>query len=248
MDIEFQDALIDKEPIKSTANFEINFGGNQIQMSDFQFLDSYKPSTESKINTKNGFDMVPYVGNFFGTNDSILTYYTEIYNADKELGEEEPFLLMAYIAPTNGSKVNNNSVVRKRLAAKYVNVVLSKFNLKNLASGNYQLVLELINRNNEHIIAQKKFFQVSNQNIDYDKDILDLVAEGESFISSYTEDSLSTLINTLFPISDNNERAFLKYQLPAVDLEEKQKFFSISGIKETVMRQRMPGEPIMAKF
>ncbi len=225
MDIEFQDALVDKEPIKSTANFEINFGGKQIQMSDFEFLDSYTPSTELKVNTKNGFDMVPYVGNFYGTNDSILTYYTEIYNADKELGADESFLLMAYIAPADGSGVNNNYVVRKKLEAKDVNVVLSKFNLKNLSSGNYQLVLELINRNNEHIIAQKKFFQVSNQNIDYDKDILDLVAEGESFISKYTEDSLTTIINSLFPISDNNERAFLKYQLPTVDLEEKQKFF-----------------------
>lgn len=225
IDIEFQDALIEKEPFKTIGNFELDFGGDQIQFSDFEFLDSYSKSEEWKVNTKNGYDMVPYVGNFFGTNDSILTYYTEIYNADKQLGEGEKYLMMAYISPTDGSKVNNNYVVRKKLEAKDVNVVLSKFNLKNLASGNYHFVIELINRNNEHLLAQKKFFQVSNQNIDYDKDILDLVADGNSYIHDFSEDSITSLINTLFPIADANERAFLKYQLPEVDKNEKEKFF-----------------------
>jgi len=141
------------------------------------------------------------------------------------LGKDEDFLLMAYISPADGSEVNNNYVVRKRMKAKEVNVVLSQFNLSKLASGNYHLVLELINRENEHILAQKKFFQVSNQNIDYDKEILDMVASGGSFISDVSEDSLTGLINTLFPIADANERAFLKYQLPNADLGEKQSFF-----------------------
>lgn len=225
MDIEFQDALQDKEPFRTTGNFKLNFGGEKIQFSDFEFLNSYSPSKEWKVNTKNGFDMVPHIGNFFGTNDSILTYYTEFYNADKELGADEEFLFMAYLSPTDGTKVNNDYVVRKKIKAKDVNVVLSTFNLSKLVSGNYHLVLELISRDNEHILAQKKFFQVSNQNIDYNKDILDLVASGKSFVSDLAEDSLTMLINTLYPISDPNERAFLKFQLPTADLEEKQRFF-----------------------
>lgn len=225
LDIEFQDALIEKEAFKTTGNFELNFAGDKVQFSDFEFLESYSRSEEWKVNTKNGYDMVPHVGNFFSSNDTILTYYAEFYHADKELGENEEFLLMAYISPADGSQVNNNYVVRKKLKAKNVNVVMSTFNLANLASGNYHLVLELINRQNEHIIAQKKFFQLSNQNINYDKNILDQVADGNSFISGYSEDSITSLINTLFPISDANERSFLKYRLPEADLEEKQKFF-----------------------
>lgn len=225
LDIEFQDALIDKESIKTTANFELDFSGNQIQFSDFEFLESYSKSSDWKVNTKNGFDMVPHIGNFFGTHDSILNYYAEFYHADKELGNDADFLLMTYISPADGSEVNNDYVIRKRLKAKDVNVVLSQYNLSKLASGNYHLVIELINRENEHIIAQKKFFQVSNQNIDYAKDILDRVAQGESFISNISEDSITNLINTLYPIADANERAFLKYQLPLADNAEKQRFF-----------------------
>lgn len=225
LDIEFQDAMLDKEAFKTTGNFELNFVDDKIQFSDFEFLNSYAKSKEWKVNTKNGFDMVPHVGNFFGSNDSILTYYAEFYNADKELGKDEEFLLMAYISPADGKEVNNNYVIRKKLKAKDVNVVMSKFNLSKLASGNYHLTLELINRENEHILAQKKFFQLSNKNIDYDKDILDLVADGNSFISDFNEDSITSLINTLFPIADANERAFLKYKLPQSDLNEKQKFF-----------------------
>lgn len=225
MDIEFQDALIDKEPYRTTANFELNYSSNQIQFSDFEFLESYSKSKDWKVNTKNGYDMVPHIGNFYGTQDSVLKYYAEIYHADQELGKDEDFLLMSYISPADGSEVNNDYVIRKRMKANEVNVVLSQFNLSKLASGNYHLVLELINRENEHILAQKKFFQVSNQNINYDKEIWDMVAGGGSFISEISEDSLSGLINTLFPIADANERAFLKYQLPNVDLGEKQRFF-----------------------
>jgi GWxTD domain-containing protein len=225
LDIEFGDAIRNKEPFKTTGNFELEFESEKIQFSDFEFLDSYEPSDGIKVNTKNGYDMVPYVGNFFGTRDSILNYYAEFYNADKILGAGEDLLLMAYISSADNDEVNNNYVVRKKVKAEEVNVVLSSFKLTNLPSGNYYLVIELINRENEHIVAQKKFFQLSNKNINYSKSIIDEIASGGTFVNQFSNDSITQLINSLFPIADANERSFLKYQLPEVNLEEKQKFF-----------------------
>lgn len=224
VEIEFQDANVDAKPNKAIANIQLDFTTDEIQMSDFQLIDSYQKSGEWKSNTKNGLDMVPHVRHFYGNNEKTLTYYVEIYNALSSIGNDQKFLMTAYIAPSNATEVASDLIVRKRLDAQEVNVILSQFDLSKLISGNYNLVIELRNKTNEVLIARKSFFQVSNDNVLFNQDILDQLADGKTFVNRFDNDSLTVLIESVFPIAGPNERSFIKNSLKTATEEQKRNF------------------------
>jgi len=224
LEIEFQDANIDKEPSKAKVEIDLNYTPENIQISDVEFLESYTKSSEWKINTKNGIDMVPRISSFFANVEEPMTYYAEIYQADKKLGSGEKFLFTAYISDTQNQDVVNNLIVRKKMDAQEVNVVLSKFDLSSLASGNYYLNIEAKNKNNELLAANKTFFQLSNPNISFDQALLAQLEAQNTFVDKFGNDSLNELIESVYPIASPTERAFIKNSLKDVDENQKRKF------------------------
>lgn len=225
LEIEFQDANTDAKPRKAQVDIQLDFDPQALKLSDFELLDSYVKSTQWQVNTKNGFDMVPRVNNFYADQDQELTYYVEIYNLNKLLGENEKLLMTTFISPTNSNQVATNLILRKKLEAKEVNVVLSQFDLSQLASGNYNLTLELRNKNNEVLEARKTFFQVSNKDIQFDKELLAKITLNNSFVEKFANDSLTELIQSVFPIADAIQRAFIKNTLKDATEDQKRKFF-----------------------
>lgn len=227
LEIEFQDANLSNKPTIAFAEIELAYGNDTIQLSDVEFLSSYEKSTEWKTNTKNGYDMVPYVSNFFPETEKTITYYAELYNAAKLIGENEKFLMTAYISDfTNESEVVNKLIVRRKMEAKDVNVILSKFDLSGLASGNYLLNLEVRSRENKVLTANKSFFQLSNPDVVFDEHILSKISTGESFVTKFSNDSLTYLIESVYPIATPVERTFIKNSLKDVNKEQKQKFLA----------------------
>lgn len=226
LDIEFADANTNMEPNKARGDVELAFGKEKVQMSDVQFIESYEKSTEWKINTKNGYDMVPHVSNYYGDHEEKLTFYTELYHAKEILGEGEKFLMTAYISETNAANISNDLVIRKRMDAETVNVLLNQFDISKLNSGNYNLVIELRNKNNEILEARKTQFQVNNTLQTFDEQLLALVAGENSFVNRFSNDSLTSLINCLYPIASPAERAFIKNSLSTASEDEKRRFLS----------------------
>ena len=227
MEVEFQDANTTNEPTSAFADIELKYDKDTIQLSDVEFLSSYKKSTEWKPNTKNGYDMVPHVSTFSPETEKSITYYAELYNAAKLVGENEKFLMTAYISDfTNEKEVVNKLIVRKKMEAKEVNVILSKFDLSDLASGNYFLNLEVRNRENKVLTANKSFFQLSNPDVVFNESLLSNISTGESFVTKFSNDSLSYLIESVYPIATPVERTFIRYSLKDADKEQKQKFLA----------------------
>lgn len=224
LDIEFQDANRDVEPNKAKGIIELDFKLDEVQMSDVEFLDSFEKSEEWKINTKNGYDMVPHVSNYYGDHEDKVIFYTEIYNTKEVLGEGEKFLMTAYISATNASQVANELVIRKRMDAESVNVILNQFDISKLNSGNYNLTIELKNKNNEVIIARKTFFQLSNTLLSFDEELLAMIADEQSFVYQFSNDSLSSLVECIYPIANSSERAFIQNSLKTATIDQKRKF------------------------
>jgi GWxTD domain-containing protein len=133
-----------------------------LQFSDIQLLESYEKTSEKNEYTKSGFKLLSYVSNFYPKGMDALKFYSEIYNAEKALGKDKPMVVIYRVFP---AKDNLNRVTlggQKIMKAAPVNVILSELDISMLASGNYELVVEVRNEENKIVTKQSRAFQRSN--------------------------------------------------------------------------------------
>jgi hypothetical protein len=149
-------------PIEHAEVLAMEFNKTDLKYSDFQFVESFQATKTDNILSKSGFDLVPYVGDFFPSAVNNMTFYTELYNLDKKIGANQDFIYKYYLESfeTNFS-LGDFSRFQKQKASP-VNPILATIPITNLPSGNYNLVVEARDRNNELIAMNKIFFQRSN--------------------------------------------------------------------------------------
>ena len=88
-----------------------------------------------------------------------------------------------------------------------VNVVLAEFDINELGSGNYNLVFEIINKENKLLQSKKVFFQRSKMIQKKQKDDYIVTDISNSFVASITNlDTIKDYINSLHPISSEPEK------------------------------------------
>ena len=119
----------EKEPYITTEPIIVDFPADSVSLSDIQLIKSFTKTEESNILTKSGYDLVPNVYNFYPSSINEITFYSEVYNADKLFGENGPFLVSYFIESFNtGAKINFLQKF-KREKASTVNVVFNKFDI-----------------------------------------------------------------------------------------------------------------------
>lgn len=201
-------------------------------ISDIQLVDSYTKTEIPNILSKAGFDLVPYTSDYYPEGKEELTFYVEIYNTDeffnskyyhapflinktkksdkinKARGDE--FLVNMFIENAdNGKPIGSLRKFYKRKYAKVV-PILHSFPLDMLPSGNYNLVVEIRDRENRILDSRQTFFQRSSSiepSADY---VLNEVGEENmlygSFVSKYHDlDALEQYLRCLHPISNQQE-------------------------------------------
>lgn len=227
-EITINDQGSDKPPYSTTQTIEINFAPDEVSVSGIQLVESYEPTTKENILSKSGYDLVPYVYNFLPGKVSTLTFYTEIYNASKKFGEGEPFLINYFVESYESGKKLNKLARFKRESAKPVNILFANFDIAQLASGNYNLVVEVRNRDNEVIATNKLFFQRSNPDVAIDFSDYAAASTQNSFVARITsKDTLRQYIDYLIPVATDIELKFITYQIQKGDasLQTMQSFF-----------------------
>lgn len=190
-------------------DFEINFPSNAISVSDIIFLESYTKAKTQNQFIRNGFEMIPFVNNFLPTNVNKLTYYAEIYNTQK-IAPDESFLLSYYIQNAEGLNKLNSFIQQKKILSKDVIILLNEFDISLLPSGNFYLVIEVKNRNNEIIASKSNYFQRSNKSLGGDISAIAGIAYDNSFVAKYNKEQLVENIKCLAPITNQNERDYTK--------------------------------------
>ncbi|MCC7050882.1 MAG: hypothetical protein IT239_03780, partial [Bacteroidia bacterium] len=163
--IEYQvkDAL-DKNSKTITVQdtFSIHYTKQEVAFSGIELLEKYTPTVQVNILSKSGYDLVPYVADFYPENFNRLIYYAEIYNTNQRLDSTETLIQKATITSyETGAHLSNYSRFSKH-KPKLVIVCLNEFNIAELPTGNYYLLIELINKNNIVLVSQKVFFQRLN--------------------------------------------------------------------------------------
>ena len=145
---------------------------------------------------------------------------------NKQVGEGNKYLLNYYVETLeNGQRVKDLEKVKKEMA-KDVTVVLADLNIVNLPTGNYNLIVEARDQQNQIMASRKLFFQRSNPYAKLTIDDMATVNPINSFVERYTNiDTLREYVNSTYPISSALEKNFLKGNLQTATLPVLQQYF-----------------------
>ena len=206
-----------------TEKVDVNFPQDKITISDIELISSHKTvSTESSF-SKNGYELVPLVDNYFGPENNLLQFYVEVYNTDKILGTD-PWLISYYISlyKRNNVVADLNGFARQQPVP--LKGYLAEIPLSQLSSGNYELNVTVKSKTNEVLATKKIFFQRSNGKGSEDYNAQD-VNIGETFASSISnKDSLKDYLNCLIPIASISEEQFIDNRVAIADMTQMQYF------------------------
>lgn len=225
IEVKLKDMNSPFEPMYILESVSLDYSTSKATVSGIQLVERYKKSTESNPFTKAGYELVPLPLNFYPKSIGALTFYSEIYNISEIMPADEAFLIKTYIEQFETRKPANNMQAFRREKPKNVVSFMHEFDISQLPSGNYFLVVEARDKNNVLITDNRLFFHRSNPPAD--SDFTDLnISYTSSFVSQINSiDTLLEYVNCLRPIATENEKTFIDKQAKVSDLERLQKFF-----------------------
>lgn len=200
--------------------FKVDIKEDQLQFSDIELIDQMNKTEIKNEFYKAGFEIIPNIAAFYDMNKTSLSFYVEIYHANKTI-KDSLYLLEFLLWNTDQNKVALNMKGFSKLEANDFNAIIKSMDISKLPSGNYQLILRAKSKNNEQIAERSIAFTRSNPTVVYELDEIE-----NSFVSQITNrDTLYTYINYLYPISSDLQKEFVANQLNDKDLKLMQQFF-----------------------
>ena len=207
------------EPIHIEVDEEKTF------FSDIELVSSFDKSTSPSEMTRSGYDVVPFVSDYYPPEVSQLKFYAELYNSHKIIGQDEMFLITYYLEAYETNEKIADMQIFIRSKAQEVNVVMGNMDISSLRSGNYNLVLEARDKENK-LIEQEKLYFVRNNPQHFTLEELDEIQTQLTFVSVIDDrDTIVEYIYSLQPIASAHEKLFVEEQMPAMDLMELKRYF-----------------------
>jgi GWxTD domain-containing protein len=207
-------------------NIHIGYSSDKTEMSDIELVESYQPSSVPSILTKNGYDIHPYIANFYPENMENIQFYAEVYNTSKTLGENEKFILFYYIETYGDAQKLNAFGGFIKETAQPVVIALANIPINKLPSGEYNLVLEARDKDNKIIAFNKTYFARGKPEKQTTEAIL-AAAENDvssSFAARFTDkDTLIDLIRSTRAISSDIEISVAESDIKTKDVKMLQK-------------------------
>ncbi len=231
MEISVVDKNSNNKPVNITEPVDINYPSDKIMFSSIQLVESYKKTENENILSKSGYDLVPYINNFYPETMNSLAFYTEIYNTKEVLGEGEQYITRYYIKSFESGNILNDFVNQKKETANTVNVLFNEFDISKLPSGNYTLNVEIIDKTNKVVADRESFFQKSNPSLKFNIKDIQFLDITNTFATKYSnKGTLAEYIRSLCPISTQIELNFAdnllkKDNLQKTDLKIMQQYF-----------------------
>ncbi len=219
-------ALLDKNGTGKVFNLsqpvKTNYLTDKVSVSDIALAGSFSKSERSdNILTKNGYEIIPQVDNYYPESVNNLKFYAEIYNTNK-ISNSDAILIQYYFQNTESGKMLDNYGTAQRKNVKEVIPILSEISIKDLPSGNYTLVIEVKDKSNTLLASNKTSIQ---RNSSIKNSYLNTYT-ANTFVQSYTDKNiLAEDIACLYPISNAQQSQFINNQLKAADLEMMKSFF-----------------------
>ena len=190
-------------------------------LSSLQMMSNVTPTVTPNILSRSGYDMEPYVNDFLPQQVDKINYYCELYNINREI--KDPYVYaVSYIEVLETGKVLEYTQTAQRLVRDTIIPIFGTIDISTLPSGNYNLVVEIRNHDNDKILYKRVPFFRSNPTTDND---INSTPASMTFASTLTDESqLNTYIEALAPIANEAERRDIYDIINRPGLEEKQLF------------------------
>ena len=221
--------LISNHEISASTSIKINYPQSKICLSDIMLLDSYQLSTENSSLSKSGYDLLPLNINgshFFDDDVNNLNFYIEWYNTHIDTSTNKGYLINYYIENDQSHIPITGFNAIRRKTNEHAKAHIGGFDISLLASGNYNLVISIMDRKGEGLINKRIFFQRKNSKKNLNpKDYSNSNYKG-TFVDDFTIiEELAENISSLLPIATEREWAYASNQLRIWDLIQMKQFF-----------------------
>lgn len=219
--MEVRDKAAQAEPTVINQKIYVSYS-KKPQLSSLQLMSRMTPTTQQNILSRGGYDMEPYVNDYLPSQVQKIYYYYEIYNINRELFSGE-FLTLAFIEQAEtGHKMAGMEQVKRQKGDKVVPVA-GGLDISLLPSGNYNLVVEVRNKDNELMLFEKVPFMRNNANVTAE----DVSPAAATFAGRIEDENvLNFYLKNLYPIASGRENSYIKdITREPGKMTEKQNFF-----------------------
>lgn len=203
----------------------VEYNNENIWVSAIELVERYTTTTTPSSISKAGYDLIPLPVNFYPTSVNKLPFYAEIYNTEEVLGSGEKYLLRTYIESYEYHRKIDELIFQKREDVKPVNVLFHEFDISNLPTGNYNLVIEVRNKNNELLSVSQVFFERTNSNVEAQQLASDADVTGSFIASIDNRDTICEFIRCLRPISTESEKYWVDQNIKTADMLTLKRYF-----------------------
>ncbi len=225
LDLSIADNNSQETAIGRTCSVPMEFDQTNLKFSDIQLVESFKATERENILSKSGFDLVPYVDDYFPSAVNSMSFYTELYNLDKKIGENQDFLFRYYIESSKDQVVIDDFAKFQRQKTAAVNPLLVTIPITDLSNGNFNFVVEAIDRNNAILAKHKIGFQRSNPGLKLDVSDIKAIDITSTFAEKIlSPDSLRFYLESLNPIGTMTENQYVVKVVKTNDIRLMQKF------------------------
>lgn len=208
---------------KDTLN-SVDAVKSDLFISNIQLIDFVIPTETENRFSKGGFDILPYHGSYYASDQGKLTFYTEINNANITLNEGGKYLLNCYLENASTGLQMQDFFVRKRMMAKNHTVILSEFPIANLGPGTYNFIVEVRDSLNRFIAKSSITIDRENLHTALTEDAYRTISIDKTWADVLKQDSLQEYIHSLRPICEGNEYQYVKNIIEENDPATMRKF------------------------
>jgi GWxTD domain-containing protein len=209
LEISIRDNYSNNEATHAGVEAVVDFPSDSVCISDIQLIRTYEKAEKPGPFFKGGYTLLQKQTDFYSEAESRLVFYTEVYRTLQRFGPEEKYLLTWHIEDRRSKQRLENYSGFRRYSAAAVNSVLSEIDISTLHSGEYQLLLEVRDKENQLIRSRTLPFVRYNPKQAAEMEHLATVITAGSFTDGYKNpDSLAEHIRCLSPISSMTERSY----------------------------------------
>lgn len=230
---EIKDVHNPEIPIKYIDNLDVYFPADKVSSSGIQLLMELKKADNQDLFTKYGYSMFPLYDNFVPERMSLLPYFIEIYNTEKILGKDNIFFIKSHIENFGSQYLSFSSGIKfVEIKTAPIYIFIDQLDISKLPSGNYNLIVEIMNSDSVTLTSHAIFFQRSNPKIELDISNFENLDISNSFVAKIKNiETLREYVSMLYPIGNKMEQEFFNTRVKQMPIERLQNFFYTFWLK-----------------
>lgn len=224
--------VITGESVEGAQPIEIlPFSEDRVSISDVQFIEAAYKSPEQSNFVKNGYFMLPYMTNYFPPDISKIAFYFEVYNAEKIIGSGQRYLVSYAVSDYAKNNVVKGIFDFQGQPVQPVTPVLAYLSIEDLPSGEYDLVISVVNTQNDTLLTETVYFQRRNITEQIDLTAMDQAKIDLYFNHAVPHDSIPYYLGSLMPISPGFEYETIRNMLKGTDTTMMERYFYAFWLK-----------------